>query len=122
MAERCPVCGKGTLLPKRIREEMLGVGLGLYDAEVCNRCGESFLGAKSRDKLEARAKELGLRGARLQSQDRPLGELARGPNPVGSGPIFEDEERPGSPCGARTCESARPGTRITLWPFGAARP
>ncbi len=62
MAERCPVCGKGTLHPKRIREEMFGVDLGRYDAEVCDQCGESFLGAKSMDKLEARAKELGLWG------------------------------------------------------------
>lgn len=62
MTERCPVCGKGLLRTKRIREEMFGVDLGTYDAEVCDVCGESFLTSESMDRVEARAKELGLWG------------------------------------------------------------
>ena len=41
---------------------MFGVDLGEYDAEVCSSCGKSFLGSEAMDKLEARAKELGLWG------------------------------------------------------------
>ncbi len=62
MVERCPVCEKGGLRPKRAREEMFGVLLGDYDAEVCDSCGEVFYTAESVDKIEARAKELGLWG------------------------------------------------------------
>ena len=62
MVERCPVCGKGVLRPKRVREEMFGVALGTCDGEVCDNCGESFLSSKSMERVEARAKELGLWG------------------------------------------------------------
>jgi len=41
---------------------MFGVDLGTYEAEVCNDCGETFLTGESVDKIEARAKELGLWG------------------------------------------------------------
>jgi YgiT-type zinc finger domain-containing protein len=60
--ERCPVCGKGNLHVGRVKEEMFGIELGSFDAEVCDSCGESFLSSKSMDALEARAKELGLWG------------------------------------------------------------
>lgn len=62
MTENCPVCGKGALRPKRVHEEMFGIALGTYDAEVCDYCGETFLTAESVDKIESRAKELGLWG------------------------------------------------------------
>ena len=60
--ERCPVCGRGILKLKKVREEMFGVDLGEYDAEVCDRCGEVFFTSESVDRIEARAKELGLWG------------------------------------------------------------
>ncbi|MGP8072663.1 MAG: hypothetical protein ACLPZM_05995 [Thermoplasmata archaeon] len=41
---------------------MFGVDVGTYNGEVCDNCGESFLGSKAMDALEARAKELGLWG------------------------------------------------------------
>ncbi len=62
MAEQCPVCGKGTLRPKRVREEMFGIELGTYAAEVCNECGEVFFTSESVSAIEDRAKELGLWG------------------------------------------------------------
>jgi hypothetical protein len=62
MAERCPVCGKGSLRPAKVHEEMFGVDLGDYDGEVCDRCGESFLTKNSMDQIEARAKARGLWG------------------------------------------------------------
>jgi hypothetical protein len=62
MLESCPVCGKGSLRSRRLREEMFGVDLGTYDALICDKCNESFLTSKSMDRLESRAKELGLWG------------------------------------------------------------
>jgi hypothetical protein len=62
MADRCPACGKGALRPKRVQEKMFGVDLGTYDGEVCDVCGESFLGTAAMRRIEERAKELGLWG------------------------------------------------------------
>jgi YgiT-type zinc finger domain-containing protein len=62
MAEKCPLCSVGKLQPKRAREQMFGVDLGAYAAEVCDNCGEVFFTADSVDEIEARARELGLWG------------------------------------------------------------
>jgi len=62
MMTLCPACGKGKLRPGRMREQMFGVDLGEYPAEICNSCGESFVDQKAMRKIEARAKELGLWG------------------------------------------------------------
>jgi len=62
MAERCPICGKGELRAGEVHEEMFGVDLGTYDGEVCDECGESFLGSEAMKAIEERAKELGLWG------------------------------------------------------------
>ena len=62
MVERCPICGKGALRTGRVQEAMFGISLGSYEGEVCDNCGESFLGAKAMDALETKAKELGLWG------------------------------------------------------------
>ncbi len=62
MAATCPVCGKGKLRRGEIKEEMFGVDLGTYSADVCSACGESFIDADAMRRVEARAKELGLWG------------------------------------------------------------
>jgi YgiT-type zinc finger domain-containing protein len=59
---RCPVCGKGELHRGRIREQMFGVDLGEYPAEICDSCGESFVDLEAMRKIEARARKLGLWG------------------------------------------------------------
>ncbi|TLZ96459.1 MAG: YgiT-type zinc finger protein [Methanobacteriota archaeon] len=58
----CPACGKGELHRGKVREQMFGVDLGEYPAEICDSCGESFVDQKAMRKIEARAKELGLWG------------------------------------------------------------
>ena len=62
MAETCPVCGKGKLRRGETKEEMFGIDLGTYPADVCRECGESFIDEDAMTRLEARAKELGLWG------------------------------------------------------------
>jgi len=58
----CPVCGKGKLRRGKTQEEMFGVDLGEYPAEICDSCGESFVDQDAMRKIEARAKEMGLWG------------------------------------------------------------
>lgn len=41
---------------------MFGLDLGTYDAEVCDECGEVFFTSQSVDKIQTRAKHLGLWG------------------------------------------------------------
>jgi len=41
---------------------MFGFDLGEYPAEVCDSCGESFVDQDAMEKIEARAKEVGLWG------------------------------------------------------------
>ena len=62
MMAQCPVCGKGKLRRGKIREQMFGVDLGEYPAEICDSCGESLVDQKAMKKIETRAKELGLWG------------------------------------------------------------
>lgn len=62
MMVECPVCGKGKLRRGKVREEMFGIDLGEYPAEVCDSCGESFVNQDAMRKIEARAKEMGLWG------------------------------------------------------------
>jgi len=62
MMVECPVCGKGKLRRGKVREEMFGVDLGEYPAEICNSCGESFVDEDAMKRIEARAKDLGLWG------------------------------------------------------------
>ena len=84
MSERCPDCGKGTLRPERVREEMFGMELGTYAAEVCDRCSETFLTGESVDKIDTRAKELGLWGLASKVKVRRSGNslVVRIPSPL----------------------------------------
>jgi YgiT-type zinc finger domain-containing protein len=59
---KCPMCDKGTLKRGKVEEEMFGISLGKYDAEVCNKCGESFFSQEAMQKMETKAKELRIWG------------------------------------------------------------
>ena len=59
---KCPMCDKGTLKKGKVEEEMFGISLGKYDAEICDKCGESFFDQDAVQKMEAKAKELGIWG------------------------------------------------------------
>lgn len=59
---KCPTCEKGNLIKKKIDEEMFGIQLGRFPAEVCDACGESFVDEEVMKKIEERAKELGIWG------------------------------------------------------------
>jgi hypothetical protein len=59
---KCPICEKGMLKKKKIEEKMFGISLGKYNAEVCDKCNESFLDEDSVKKIEEKAKALGIWG------------------------------------------------------------
>ncbi len=59
---KCPICEKGKLVKKKIDEEMFGIPLGRFPAEVCDACSESFVDGEAMEKIEERAKELGIWG------------------------------------------------------------
>jgi YgiT-type zinc finger domain-containing protein len=59
---KCPICEKGNLKNAEVEEEMFGVALGKYPAEICDKCGESFLDEEAMKKIEHKAKELGIWG------------------------------------------------------------
>src|SRR5437879_13896145 len=77
MMATCPVCGKGRLRRGKVRQEMFGVDLGEYPAEICDSCGESFVDSEAMKKIEARAKAMGLWGlAKMvsRSEERRVGK------------------------------------------------
>ncbi len=65
---KCPICGKGILKKKKIREEMFGVYLGEFPADVCARCGESFTDIKTTKRIEEMAKKKGIWGLGIKTK------------------------------------------------------
>jgi len=59
--EKCPECN-GKLQNKIIEYKLLGQRLGNFEALVCDKCGEQIFDEKASDKIEKKAKELGLWG------------------------------------------------------------
>jgi YgiT-type zinc finger domain-containing protein len=59
---KCPVCEKGTLKKGRIKENMFGVYLGEFPADICTKCGESFTDSKTTKMIEDAAKKKGIWG------------------------------------------------------------
>ncbi len=58
----CPVCEKGRLKKGKIKENMFGVYLGEFPAEICTKCGESFTDSETTKKIEEAAKKKGVWG------------------------------------------------------------
>ena len=59
---KCPVCNKGNLKKGKVKENMFGVYLGEFPAEICKKCGESFTDEKTTRGIEEAAKKKGLWG------------------------------------------------------------
>lgn len=60
--KECPICGSGRLKKGEIEEEMFGISLGRYDAEICDACGESFVDGATMRMIEEKARELDIWG------------------------------------------------------------
>ncbi|MEW6070507.1 MAG: AbrB/MazE/SpoVT family DNA-binding domain-containing protein [Candidatus Thermoplasmatota archaeon] len=60
--KKCPVCERGKLKKGEIDEEMFGVALGKFEAELCDYCHESFVDERVMAKIEEKAKKIGIWG------------------------------------------------------------
>ena len=58
----CPVCDKGKLKDGKIKEQMFGIYLGEFPAQICNKCNESFTDSETTRKIEEAAKKAGIWG------------------------------------------------------------
>lgn len=58
----CPVCEKGALKKGKIKEEMFGVYLGEFPADICTNCKESFTDEKTTKAITEEAKKKGIWG------------------------------------------------------------
>jgi len=65
---KCPICKKGILKRKKIKEEMFGIYLGEFPADVCDNCGESFTDAETTRKIEEIAKKKGIWGLGVKTK------------------------------------------------------
>jgi len=65
---KCPICEKGILKRKKIKEEMFGVYLGEFEADVCDNCRESFTDAETTRKIEEIAKKKGIWGMGIKTK------------------------------------------------------
>ena len=64
---KCYICEKGNLEKKKVDYELYGTSLGKFDAEVCDRCKETFFDEKTSDKMDQIAKEKGLWGLEVET-------------------------------------------------------
>jgi len=65
---KCPICEKGELKKTKVKEEMYGVFLGEFPAEVCNKCNESFTDEVTTRKITESAKEKGVWGLGVKTK------------------------------------------------------
>jgi len=56
---KCPICD-GKLIEKRISYSFKGIYFGIFDAYVCDQCGESFIREKHLQSIENFAKKMGV--------------------------------------------------------------
>ncbi len=68
MKEKCYICEKGDLESKKVDYELYGVKLGKFNAEVCNRCGETFFDEDVSKKMTEIAKKKGLFGLQTKTK------------------------------------------------------
>ncbi len=58
----CPICESGSLIRKKIEYKYKDWYFGKYDADVCDSCSEAFFTEEASEKIELKAKELGVWG------------------------------------------------------------
>jgi len=65
---KCYVCNKGTLVKKKVPYKVFGKEIGMFEAEVCGKCGETFFDEDVSRMITQKTKEMGLWG--LESRTR----------------------------------------------------
>ena len=68
MAEKCYICEKGNLLKRKVDYKLYGVSIGEFDAEVCDKCSETFFEEEVSKKMTEIAKRKGLWGLQTKTK------------------------------------------------------
>jgi hypothetical protein len=68
----CEECN-GKIEKRLVDYVLLGKNLGKFEAEVCNKCGEEVFDEEASDKIEKKAKELGLWGLQSKAKVNQVG-------------------------------------------------
>ncbi len=81
---QCPICERGELTKGKVKEEMFGLNLGEFPAEICTACGESFTDEETTKKIEIAAKKKGLWGLEKKTKITRTGNslAVRIPKPI----------------------------------------
>ncbi|MBI5393093.1 AbrB/MazE/SpoVT family DNA-binding domain-containing protein [Candidatus Woesearchaeota archaeon] len=66
--EKCYICEKGNLQQKKVEYKLYGISLGVYAAEVCNLCKETFYNENESRKMTESAKKKGLWGLKARTK------------------------------------------------------
>ncbi|HLC85249.1 MAG TPA: hypothetical protein VJH22_05645 [Candidatus Nanoarchaeia archaeon] len=70
---KCTQCKKGDYQKKKVPYLFLGENIGIFDALVCSRCGETLFESDASDKIEAEVRRRGLWGLRARSKIAKVG-------------------------------------------------
>ena len=71
--EKCYICEKGELENKKVPYELYGISIGIFPAEVCNKCNEVFFSEETSDKITEKVKKMGLWGLETKTKFSELG-------------------------------------------------
>lgn len=63
----CPMCNS-KMKREKVAYEFAGRNLGDFEADICEKCNETFFTEESSDKIDAKAKELNLWGIGKQTK------------------------------------------------------
>jgi len=72
MLEKCPECN-GKMSRKRVDYVLLEKNLGTFEAWVCNKCGEQLFDEEASDRIDEKAKKLGLWGLQAKVKVNQVG-------------------------------------------------
>ncbi len=68
MKKKCYICEKGSLTKKKVDYKLYGISIGKFEAEICDRCGETFFDEDVSRKMTEIAKKKGLWGLQAKTK------------------------------------------------------
>lgn len=70
---KCTNCNMGKYEKKKTPYVFLGEKIGVFDALVCNHCGETLFESSASDQIEEKVKQRGLWGLRARTKISEVG-------------------------------------------------
>lgn len=71
---KCYICEKGKLIKKKVDYKLYDKLIGKFNAEVCQRCGETFFDEETSRKITKAVKEKGLWGLESKTKIGKVGD------------------------------------------------